>query len=384
MTVASHRKFPLTLLIGLALILACEALLWLDVWQRGGVIVGPACPDPLALSQPSTALGRAARLIAFNITPLAWLADLLLLDGLLAWQARRLGNPALSSIRCRPNRFVVAWLTSIPVWCYFDWLNFTRMHAWFYFGLPPEFAARVLGYFLAFAAIAPGMFLAAQFYQHLGVRRLRMPATPAAPALAAAVALGTMGGLAVLAALVRRAQPQLHADVPLGFCDAADLLLLPGALVLLATRRLLPACFTFGLTLSIWAVVVANPLGNLVLWIGLIYLLDPVNAALGAPSLLRDWRQGRWGRTVALMLGGATSGLLWEFWNYWSLSKWTYNLPFLGSWQHLRYFEMPLPGFLGFLPFALECWVVLSSVVLILDRVGLRVAEPLPDEDAVM
>jgi hypothetical protein len=379
-----RSKIPLTLLIGLGVILACEVLLGLDVRQRGGTVIGPAFPSPSALPEPATAIGRAARLGAFNMTPLCWAAYLLLLDGALRWQSERLGDASIPAIRRRPNRFVVAWLTSIPVWCYFDWLNFTRMHAWAYFGLPPQFAARVVGYFLAFAAIVPGMFLAAQFYQHLGLRRLRLADKSAAGRVAAGVALGTIGVLAVIAALLRRAQPELHADVPLGFCDAADLLLLPGVVVLLATRRLLPACFMFGLTLSLWAVVVGNPLGNLVLWIGLIYLLDPVNAALGAPSLLRDWRQGRWGRTVALMLGGATSGLLWEFWNYWALSKWTYDLPFLGSWQRYHYFEMPLPGFLGFLPFALECWVALNSVVLILDRAGLRVAEALPGEDAVL
>jgi hypothetical protein len=45
---------------------------------------------------------------------------------------------------------------------------------------------------------------------------------------------------------------------------------------------------------------------------------------------------------------------------------------------------MPWLGFLGFLPFALECWVVLNTAVAILDRLGLRVAEGLPDDDAVM
>jgi hypothetical protein len=287
----------------------------------------------------------------------------------------------LASLRHRPNRFVVAWLTSIPVWCYFDWLNFTRMHAWVYYGLPPSLGQRVVGYFLAFAAITPGMFLAAQLYQSLGLRRLRVGG---GRWLAWVVALSSSAGLAALAAVVRRVQRQLHADVAIGPFDAADLLVLPGALVLLVTRRLAPTCLALGLTLSIWAVVVANPLGNLVLWVGLIYLLDPINMWLGAPSLLRDWRQGRWGRTAALMCGGATSGLLWELANYWALSKWTYSLPFLGSLEKYRYFEMPWLGFPGFLPFALECWVVLNTAVVLLDRLGLRVAEALPDDDAVM
>jgi hypothetical protein len=381
------KKLPITLALGLGLIVACAVLVGVDIRQRGGVVIDPAFPDPLRLARPTTVVGIAARWAAFNDTPLVWVGYLLLLDGVLVWQERRLGAVGIATLRHRPNRFIVAWLTSIPVWCYFDWLNFTRMHAWTYYGLPAHFSERVAGYFLAFAAITPGMFLAAQFYQSLGLRRLRVSGGKADGGwrrLAWAVALGSSAGLAVVAAVVRRAQPQLHADVPTGPADAADLLVLPGALVLLITRRLWPTCLALGLTLSIWAVVVANPLGNLVLWVGLIYLLDPINAWLGAPSLLRDWRAGRWGRTVALMLGGASSGLLWESANYWALSKWTYHLPFLGSLERYRYFEMPWLGFLGFLPFALECWVVLNTAVAVLDRLGLRVAEALADEDAVM
>jgi hypothetical protein len=380
----SVKRIPITLGLGAGLILGCGVLLGVDVGQRGAVVIGPAYPDPFRLAEPASALGIVARWVAFNITPLIWIAYLLLLDGVLVWQARRLDEPALAVLRRRPNRFVVAWLTGIPVWCYFDWLNFSRMHAWVYYGLPPQLSERVGGYFLAFAAITPGMLLAAQFYQSLGLRRWRVAEGRGRRWLAGAVALGTSGGPAVLAAAVRRAQPQLHADLPLGPLDAADLLLLPGALVLLATRRLGPACLALGVALSVWAVAVASPLGNLALWVGLIFLLDPVNAWLGVPSLLRDWRAGRWGRTVALMLGGATSGLLWELANYYALSKWTYKLPFLGALEHYRYFEMPWLGFPGFLPFALECWVVLNTAVAILDRLGLRVAEGLPDDDAVM
>ena len=45
---------------------------------------------------------------------------------------------------------------------------------------------------------------------------------------------------------------------------------------------------------------------------------------------------------------------------------------------------MPWIGFLGFLPFAIECWVALNTVLVVLARLGLRVAEPLPDEHSIM
>ena len=85
------------------------------------------------------------------------------------------------------------------------------------------------------------------------------------------------------------------------------------------------------------------------------------------------------------MLGGVTCGLCWEFWNYWAVAKWTYQLPFLGDLERYKIFEMPWLGFLGFLPFAVECWVVFNTVVLCLDRLGPRdMVEPLPNSDAII
>jgi hypothetical protein len=75
-------------------------------------------------------------------------------------------------------------------------------------------------------------------------------------------------------------------------------------------------------------------------------------------------------------------GLLWEFWNYAAVAKWTYNLPFLGPLERLRYFEMPLPGLLGFPPFAIECWAAFQTIAWAWGRVKrLPPVEPLgPDE----
>ena len=45
---------------------------------------------------------------------------------------------------------------------------------------------------------------------------------------------------------------------------------------------------------------------------------------------------------------------------------------------------MPVLGFLGFLPFAIECWAVLNVIIALMEKANLRIAEPLPDVDAVM
>src|SRR3546814_8114117 len=98
-----------------------------------------------------------------------------------------------------------------------------------------------------------------------------------------------------------------------------------------------------------------------------------------APSLIGDWREGRWGRTLALMAGGGICGLWWESWNWFATTKWTYDLPFLGAAEAYRYFEMPLIGFMGFLTFGPECWVMFNSDVLLLGRLGVRGIGPSRD-----
>ncbi len=52
-------------------------------------------------------------------------------------------------------------------------------------------------------------------------------------------------------------------------------------------------------------------------------------------------------------------GVLWEFWNYWATTKWTYTVPYAGN---VKIFEMPVLGYLGFPPFALECYAMYHAV----------------------
>jgi hypothetical protein len=47
-------------------------------------------------------------------------------------------------------------------------------------------------------------------------------------------------------------------------------------------------------------------------------------------------------------------------WNFYSLAKWTYHVPFV---QRFEIFEMPILGYAGYLPFGLEC-AVISELVL--------------------
>ena len=84
-------------------------------------------------------------------------------------------------------------------------------------------------------------------------------------------------------------------------------------------------------------------------------LLDPLNYHWGGPSLLREFELGSHAKLGSLLLAGWVCGILWEFWNYWAGAKWLYTFPILQEW---KVFEMPIPGYVGFLPFAVECFVM--------------------------
>ena len=58
---------------------------------------------------------------------------------------------------------------------------------------------------------------------------------------------------------------------------------------------------------------------------------------------------------------GIPLGLLWESLNWRCERGWVYTVPFLDRW---KLFEMPLPGYLGYLPFMLEA----AAALALLDR----------------
>jgi hypothetical protein len=54
-------------------------------------------------------------------------------------------------------------------------------------------------------------------------------------------------------------------------------------------------------------------------------------------------------------------------WNYFALPGWYYTVPFFDAGPHL--FEMPLPGYTGYLPFGLELFAMYQFILL---GLGLR------------
>jgi hypothetical protein len=236
-------------------------------------------------------------------TPIVWTGYVLLVDALVA---RWTGRSYLTTARA--EGLLVA-LASIACWWLFEWYDAPRFWRggedriglwWRYHGLEPDPWLRRLGYDWSFATIFPALFLTAaalraRVFAHARVRPLRPP--PAA--LTAAVVLGLI-------------------------CVALPLIVV--------SRWLVP-----------------------LVWIGWALLLEPLNYRAGRPSWLAGLARGDASLVLALLTAGAACGVLWEFWNYWALTKWTYTVPYAGD---VKLFEMPVLGYLGFPPFALECYAM--------------------------
>jgi hypothetical protein len=90
-------------------------------------------------------------------------------------------------------------------------------------------------------------------------------------------------------------------------------------------------------------------------WLAFFFLLDPINYLHKQPSIIGFLKKGNIKIPSALFVAGTLCGLLWEFWNYYAVNKWYYEIPFVGFF---KIFEMPILGYLGYGPFAFELFAM--------------------------
>jgi hypothetical protein len=227
---------------------------------------------------------------AYLFFPL-WLGYILVVDALVM---SRTGT----SLWTRSRRdFVLLFLTSVPAWWLFEAIN-RRTANWEYLG---SNAFTDLEYYLfctiSFSTVMPAVFGTAEL-----ARSLRW-----------------MNGLS--------AGPRLR-PTPAVNCA----MFLSGAAMLALTLVWPKVCYPF-------------------VWTSLLFMLEPLNCWLGRRHFLEDLQRGDWRLVTSLALGALICGFFWEMWNYYSYPKWIYHTP--GA-QFLHIFEMPLLGYGGYVPFALE------------------------------
>ncbi|MBS1269499.1 MAG: hypothetical protein MAG794_00450 [Gammaproteobacteria bacterium] len=249
---------------------------------------------PAAWTRPDW-LGSA---IDHTFFPL-WLGYILTVDAL---TYRRAGTSPMS-------RHTVEWLAWFPAsaltWWYFELLN-RFIQNWVYLGIDHFSSLRyVLGSTLAFATVIPAV-------------------------LTTAALLGTFD---YFHDRFVRTEPGYAESVP---------------------RRGvwwgLVAAGSLGLTVMPWFPITLFAL----IWVAplliLAGLLEQAGINTGVGHLLR----GDWGPIVTLAVAALICGFFWELWNIYALPKWTYQVPWV---DRFKLFEMPLAGYLGYLPFGPACWM---------------------------
>jgi len=248
----------------------------------------------LALVAVEWLLFRGTEPVATYFTPIAWTAYILIVDGAVLALTNR------SRLHDAPITMARMAALSIPLWLIFEAYNL-RLHNWTYVGVP-QWPLAALGYGWSFATITPAIFETSDLVQAY------LPALPAEPWK-----------------ISRGAENAVMA------CGMVCLIL-----PLVLPQRI--AAYALALV-----------------WVGFLLLLDPINRRLGLPSFLGDLSEGFLRRVYGFSMAGWICGWLWEFWNNWAAAKWHYTFP---MFQQMKIFEMPAPGYLGFLPFAMECFVM--------------------------
>jgi hypothetical protein len=182
-------------------------------------------------------------------------------------------------------------IISSGYWCFFELINI-RLQNWFYINLPQEAVYRYLGYLLGFGTVLPAIYITQKAIQSvLGKLRVKSIHISHYPTYA----------------------------------------LITGVVSLALTVTAPEYCFALA-------------------WVFPLLLCDGINYLYGYNSFMGDLQEGRMEHLVSTILSGLICGFLWEFWNYWSLTKWVYAVPFF---EKGKIFEMPLAGYVGFLIFGL-------------------------------
>ncbi len=211
--------------------------------------------------------------------------------------------------------FLFSAFISVLVWLVFELFNL-RLKNWSYHDLPSSTFERWLGYFIAYATVIPAIREISFFIQGImkgrGFALFRFKATP----------------------------------------------------IILKVFVLFGILFVF---LGLRWPDLFFPL----VWLCFILLLEPLNYWLQNQAFLVDQEKGDWSRIWSWVLAGLVAGFFWEFWNFWAGSHWEYTLSYL---NFCRVFQMPVFGYTGFMPFALEVFAIYQLLLGIYKKLEKRMS----------
>ena len=104
------------------------------------------------------------------------------------------------------------------------------------------------------------------------------------------------------------------------------------------------------------------------LWLAPLLVFAAFQHLLTGETLFAPLAHGDWRPVLQPAAAALVCGFFWELWNYGSLAKWHYSIPYV---QRCHVFEMPLLGYAGYLPFGVECALLLQLVSALYGRESL-------------
>ncbi len=226
--------------------------------------------------------------------PLIWLGYVLVVDALV-YKFKK-----TSLISNRFPQFLGMVIISMLLWWIFEFVNLS-IHNWSYSGTSGLDTAKNLFGSLSFATVLPALFETTELIRSIHLFDKKK-----------------------LKKSHKISKTTLHVMIALGIISFILPIFLPA--------------FTFPLV-----------------WLSFFLILDPINYLHKQPSIIQHLKDKNLVIPLSLLLAGIILGFLWEFWNYWAIPRWTYEIPFVGFF---KIFEMPILGYLGYFPFAFELYTM--------------------------
>ncbi len=95
-------------------------------------------------------------------------------------------------------------------------------------------------------------------------------------------------------------------------------------------------------------------------WLSIYLIIEPLNFRLKNRTLIQHISAGDCQPILTLWVGCIICGFFWEMWNFYSYPKWIYYIPLF---NFLHIFEMPILGYLGYLPFSMELFALYQLTI---------------------
>jgi hypothetical protein len=243
-----------------------------------------------------------ARFQPHTFTPL-WLSFILVTNALCHRQTGR------CMMRHRTGFFLLLFPVSAGFWWFFEYLN-RFVQNWSYTGVHYSSWAYFSYATIAYSTVLPAVLGAQELIQN-----------------------------------VSRVWPELNDFKPLGCAhpkiSALAVLMISGA----------------GLAgIGVWADYLFS-----LLWVSPLVIIVSLQVLMGERHVLSDMAHGNRRLAISSATAGLFCGVFWEMWNFYSLARWEYSIPFVDGF---KIFEMPILGYAGYLPFGLEC----AAIGLLLER----------------